>query len=169
MKTAKRQKLCYNCEGDIDLDVIVCPYCAADLREEKPELREAPPKSSMMQQMSYSLYPPSYPIRDEAEPAPQQQEPQQSLPPAEPSPKASDLGLDEEEESDGETSEKIITVVGPTLLFALGVTLFLLGLLLVLCSSNGQVVLKWDARLWFLYLFASVPFLIFGYRAISKL
>jgi hypothetical protein len=33
MKPKKRQKLCQNCEGDVDVDVIVCPFCAADLRE----------------------------------------------------------------------------------------------------------------------------------------
>ena len=44
MKLKKRQKLCHNCEGGIDLDVIVCPYCAADLRIEKPiQQRELPP------------------------------------------------------------------------------------------------------------------------------
>lgn len=37
MKPKKRQKLCYHCEGEVDLDVIVCPFCAADLREERPE------------------------------------------------------------------------------------------------------------------------------------
>ena len=37
MKPKKRQKMCYNCEGGVDLDVIVCPFCAADLRAEKPE------------------------------------------------------------------------------------------------------------------------------------
>lgn len=63
MKPKKRQKLCCNCDGEIDLDVIVCPYCAADLREEKPEQRIAPPMASVRpltggQQMSESLYPP---------------------------------------------------------------------------------------------------------------
>jgi hypothetical protein len=163
MKTVKRQKLCYNCDGDIDLDVIVCPFCAADLREEKPELKEASPKSYMMRQMSHSLYPPPYPIREE-EPS----KPLQELPTERPAPiiRAS---VEEGLEDDLEPSERVATVVGPVLLFTLGVMLSLLGLLLVLCSQNGQVVLKWDASLWFLYLFASVPFLIFGYRAISKL
>ena len=35
MKPKKRQKLCHHCEGEVDLDVIVCPFCAADLREER--------------------------------------------------------------------------------------------------------------------------------------
>ena len=144
MKPKKRQKLCYNCEGEIDLDVIVCPFCAADLREEKPTLR------SPMQQMSSSLYPSPYPVREE--------EPREAaLPPR------------QEAEAPVEAEEKSSGVVGSILLFSIGATLFLLGLLLVLFSHNGSVTLKWDARLWFLYLFASIPFLVFGYRSISKL
>lgn len=145
MKLKKRQKLCSNCEGDIDLDVIVCPYCAADLREERSE-RAAP-----MQQMSQSLYPPPYPIKNEKVEEP--------------------LYLDAEEPllSKEEPKERITAVLVPILLFALGAMMLLLGILLLAFSQDGQVVLKWDARLWFLYLFASVPFLVFGYRAISKL
>ncbi|MBI3900975.1 MAG: hypothetical protein HY324_02350 [Chlamydiia bacterium] len=45
MKPKKRQKLCYHCEGEVDLDVIVCPFCAADLREERSESRSPPPSS----------------------------------------------------------------------------------------------------------------------------
>lgn len=41
MKPKKRQKLCHNCEAGVDLDVIVCPFCAADLRAEKGEMRSA--------------------------------------------------------------------------------------------------------------------------------
>lgn len=46
MKPKKRQKLCYHCEGEVDLDVIVCPFCAADLREERPELRISSPSTA---------------------------------------------------------------------------------------------------------------------------
>lgn len=51
MKPKKRQKMCYNCEGEIDLDVIVCPFCAADLREEKPEQFRSPfpPKAARVE------------------------------------------------------------------------------------------------------------------------
>lgn len=154
MKQKKRQKLCHNCEGDIDLDVIVCPYCAADLREEKlEELRRSEPSSSMLQ-MSHSLYPPPYPIREERPEQP-------SAPPA-----TKTVHLPQIEE---EPSERLFSVLAPIVLFSLGTMLFVLGLLLMLFSHDGQVVLKWDGRLWFLYLFAAVPFLVFGYRSISKL
>jgi hypothetical protein len=152
MNPKLRQKLCSNCDGEIDLDVIVCPYCAADLREEKPEQRMSPPGNVRPltggQPMTQSLFPSVDPSREPAivtEPAPAQ-------PVAAAAPE-----------------EKSSRLIGPILLFAVGAQLCLLGLLLALFSENGSLVLRWDARLWFLYIFASVPFLIFGYRSISKL
>jgi len=35
MNPKKRQKLCPSCEGEVDLDVIFCPFCGTDLLEEK--------------------------------------------------------------------------------------------------------------------------------------
>jgi hypothetical protein len=155
MKPKKRQKLCCNCDGEIDLDVIVCPYCAADLREEKPEQRTLPASGTVRpliggQQMSQSLYPSSHNI----------QEPAETPPIAEPL-AAQAVAAPQE--------EKTSRVIGPILLFAAGVQLFMLAFLLVLFSHNGVLTLQWDARLWFLYLFASIPFLVFGYRSLSKL
>ncbi len=37
MKQKKHQKLCHSCEGEVDLDVIFCPFCGADLLEERVE------------------------------------------------------------------------------------------------------------------------------------
>ena len=166
MKPKKRQKLCYNCEGEIDLEVIVCPYCAADLREEKPEQQYgAYNASSSVKSMNshhtqtmQSLYPSPY------SPKIFQQEAQEE----EPSLKNTDIHesfLPKDEPS--EESEK--NMIGPTILFTLGAQLFLLGFMMVLFSHNGTFTLKWDARLWFLYLLASIPLLIFGYRSILKL
>lgn len=155
MKQKKRQKLCCNCDGEIDLDVIVCPYCAADLREEKPEQQRTAHIAGNVrpliggQQMSESLYPPPYAA----------QETNESAPPSEP-PQAQAASIVE---------EKPNRTVGSVLLLAAGVQLLILGLLLVLLSHNGVLTLKWDARLWFLYIFASIPFLIFGYRSLAKL
>lgn len=156
MKPKKRQKICYNCDGEIDLDVIVCPYCAADLREEKPEQQHPAynPASSVKamnsthSQTMQSLYPQQKSLKiEEEEPSIQQS------------------AIEENEASE----EKEKNIIGPTILLTLGAQLLLFGLMMALFSHKGAFVLKWDARLWFLYVFASVPLLIFGYRAISKL
>lgn len=143
--------MCYNCEGEIDLEVIVCPYCAADLREEKPEQQRptfnqtASVKNLNTQQ---SLYPSHFAEKQyETEEAEQTSQMQTSIAP----------------------EEETKNIFGPTLLLALGAQLLLFGLLLALFSHNGQIVLKWDARLWYIYVFASAPLLIFGYKSLSKL
>src|SRR3989344_968084 len=146
MKPKKRQKLCHNCEGDIDVDVIVCPFCAADLREEKPEQKASlynpslgtPQDQGTMQ----SLYPPPY--KTNLDPLPEEEAPAAALP------------------HPGEKQEK--NIFTPTILFTLGVKLCLLGLLMLLFSHKGLVILKWDARFWFLYVAVSIPFLAIGYK-----
>lgn len=157
MKPKKRQKLCHNCEGEVDVDVIVCPFCAADLREEKPEQHQAPyqPAASARalnrQQTSQSLYPPpSSPQRVSEEPS--------SIDEA--------AALVNASEEQGEKTKNLFL---PTVLFTLGVQLCLFGLLMLLFSQKGVVMLKWDARFWFAYVFVSVPFLVFGYRSLSSL
>lgn len=157
MKPKKRQKLCCNCDGEIDLDVIVCPFCAADLREEKPEQQRTAHIAGSVrplagkEQMSESLYPSTYGIPEASASAPLSDPVQaQEIMPA------------VEEKSNNRT-------VSSVLLLTVGVQLLLLGFLLVFLSHNGILTLKWDARLWFLYIFASIPFLIFGYRTLAKL
>ncbi len=139
-KLKKRQKLCQNCEGEIDLDVIVCPFCAADLRDVKPEQGWLPFSSPT--QTSQSLYPPKERPQDV------------------PSPPPEEAAAPEEEHKN---------IIGPTILFTLGVQLALLGFLMLLFSHKGILMLKWDATWWFVYCVASFPFLYFGYKALSKL
>lgn len=141
--------MCYNCEGAIDLDVIVCPFCAADLREEKPE-QQAPSynPTHILKNLStqQSLYP--------------SQKPPERAEPEETEEELSPMASAEEEPRD---------IIGPTVLMTLGAQLLLFGLLMLIFSSKGVMVLKWDARLWYAYVLASIPLLIFGYKSVSKL
>ncbi|MEN9654207.1 MAG: hypothetical protein RL235_319 [Chlamydiota bacterium] len=149
IKPKKRQKLCHNCEGEIDVDVIVCPFCAADLREEKPEQKQAPADfdvSARNQRTMQSLYPSSPPLSEPVDIAPRAHE---------------NFATDDAVETPN--------VFTPTILFTVGVQLFLFGLLMLLFSHKGVIILKWNASHWFLYITASLPFLAFGYRALSKL
>jgi hypothetical protein len=150
VKPKKRQKLCHNCEGEIDIDVIVCPYCAADLREEKPEQSYAPYVSTTApmdrQETMQSLYPS----------AAQTQEID---------PREVEMPKQIAEEGSIEKNRGFV----PTVFFTIGVQLFIFSLLMLLFSHKGVVILKWDARFWFFYLFASIPFLVLGYKKLSKL
>lgn len=158
MKPKKRQKLCHNCEGEMDLDVIVCPFCAADLREEKPELKRPSYNPSFLQanqQTNQSLYPSSYsskPKEGEQEAVEEPEMPET-------------VATSPTERSESETKN----IFGPTIFFTLGVQLFLFGFLMLLFSHKGVVILKWDAHYWFGYVLVSLPFLYFGYKSVSKL
>lgn len=142
--------MCYNCEGEIDLDVIVCPFCAADLRAEKPE----------QQTPSYN---PSATLKN--------MNTQQSLYPTPQAAKARPEETFEEEvdEPVPQATEEAKNIFGPTILMTLGAQLLLFGLLMLIFSSNGSMVLKWDARLWYFYVLASIPLLIFGFKSVNKL
>lgn len=133
--------MCYNCEGEVDLDVIVCPFCAADLREEKPE-QKTPHQMASVKNLGtqQSLYPSSYPPRAKAE----EISVEETLP-------------EEEEESKGSYSSII--------LLTLGAQLLILGLFMLFFSSNGALILKWDARFWYFYVLASIPLFIFGVKS----
>ncbi len=150
MKAKKRQKLCYSCEGEVDLDVIVCPFCAADLREEKPE-QNFPRVQQTFKNMDTeaALYPPPYAPRVRLEEA---------------APVAPEPAIQQEEESQEESRGSY----GPIILLTLGAQLFLLGVFMLLFSTNGTFVLKWDARFWYFYLLTSIPLLIFGFRSLKK-
>ncbi len=141
--------MCYNCEGEIDLDVIVCPFCAADLREEKPE-----------QQMPH--YNPSATLKN--------LNTQQSLYPAQGAPKV------EQEEAPEEAPQAVVVerdesknIFIPIALLTLGSQLFLFGFLMLFFSNEGVMTLKWDARFWYTYALAAVPLLAFGYKFLNRL
>ena len=140
MKPKKRQKLCPNCDGEADLDVIVCPFCAADLTGQEG-VGGVPDASSC--RLAASLYPSPSDGQEISEAIDQQETPIERV--------------------------SIYRTIGSIALFSVGVYCFLLGLVLILFSREGILVFKWSARFWFLYLLASVPLLLFGYRSITKI
>lgn len=168
MKTKKRQKLCYNCEGEVDLDVIVCPFCAADLRVERPEMQRPaydPTLSVKNLNTQQSLYPPHYSPRqtqqENVHEEPQYNTEEQQYCSEEYSREEEMVGPVEE----GEPK----SIFGPTILLTLGMQLLLFGFFMLFFSHDGLMTFQLDARLWFFYLLAAIPLLIFGYRSLSKL
>ncbi len=166
MKQDDQLKLCPNCDGYVAVEVIICPYCGNSIpREEENENDEGSiekdrnSSSLSPEETLSSLYPPPY------------------------RPKAYDASIVEEEklyekeekeiveESASftqEISEKRSTLI-PTILFSIGINIFLLSLLLFFFSEDGDLFLKWDARFWFLYLLVAAPLVFFGYKGLSKL
>lgn len=161
MKPKKRQKMCYNCEGEVDLDVIVCPFCAADLRDDGPDqtMGKSYASADLLQrgeihgETSHSLYPSSSFTKEEM---------QEEI-------FSEEKTFVSEQAPQKRFSSQASRFICPTILFTLGVQLFVLGMFILLFSHKGIVVLKWDGTLWFLYVLAACPLLFGGYHFLSKL
>jgi hypothetical protein len=154
MKPKKRQKLCHHCEGDVDLDVIVCPFCAADLREERPEQPKFSPSTANIKQLNteQALYPPPYQQRQVPEPE-------------EIAAEETAVASTTEESAGG--IKALYPTVGPILLFALGAQLFFLAVAFLLLSDRGTLILQFNANWWPLCLILSIPLLVLGYRFVK--
>jgi hypothetical protein len=142
MKPKKRQKLCHNCEADVDLDVIVCPFCAADLREDKGGARPVHSSYVKATELETPLYPAYSKISSQDRAAEPVEDPARL-----------------------EARSKDWVAI---LLCTLGAQLFVLGLFMLLFSHKGALVLRWDSDYWFLYCLFAGPVLYLGYRSLSK-
>ncbi|HEY4254792.1 MAG TPA: hypothetical protein VGM34_00410 [Chlamydiales bacterium] len=149
MKPKKRQKLCHHCDAEVDLDVIVCPFCAADLREEKPEQQRSAAASTVKQLHTG-----------------------QSQPPYTPTPTYAIRGLPEEasaeiatQPEEAEVQKSPFTAI---LLSTLGAQALVLALMMLFFGDNGMLLLKWNAKWWPLYLVGAAPLLFFGMRGLKK-
>ena len=167
MDHKKRHKLCPHCEGSVDLDVIVCPYCGKDVTDQKMMSQMQTPMSqrdSLVRSLSpnetlSSLYPPPYRPKVYDDPA-FQDTPQDEI--------AEERVLENEEviqkeEAPSQTKTSLL----PIIFFSLGVNLFLFGLFLTVFSKNGEIWLHWKNHMGLAYLAVAIPFLYFGYKKLK--
>jgi uncharacterized membrane-anchored protein YitT (DUF2179 family) len=56
----------------------------------------------------------------------------------------------------------------PVLLFSVGANIILLGLYLLIFSTNGEIFIRWNAQVWYVYFLVGIPLLAVGYKMISK-
>ena len=197
MSVKKRMKLCSNCDGFVDLDVIICPYCGSDVllsEETIPDLDETPPIAHYRKKMSVeetlsSLYPPPYKPKNIHVPNPMNPDPLNPDPlnPNTVSSRQNDVDYNNlnhqqltQKDEETDTCMQDITKLDetkkmfsfsralPILLFSLGVNILLLGLYLLIFSTNGEIFIRWNAAIWYVYLLVGVPFIIVGYKMLSK-
>lgn len=146
MKANGKQKLCWNCEGRVALELENCPYCAVYLGP-APEDDEAEDPIA-----------PPYRLVD----APGDQVPA--------SPYASQEEKREEQE-EGEiaaTSSDIKQLIFPMGFLSAGALFALFGFVLLLFSHDGVLTLTWNGNLWYAYLLLALPLLFFGWRSLAK-
>ena len=146
MKPKKRQKLCHHCEGEVDLDVIVCPFCAADLREANPSQMKFNAGVSLGKHPTeHSLYPSSTVI-DSPQPIPQEPVAAEAPAPA-------------------ATSGWALPTWAGICLFSVGAQFLFLAIALLVLSDRGVLLLRFNAHYWPLCLFLAIPLLALGYRS----
>jgi hypothetical protein len=140
-----RRKACWNCDSEVDLDIMICPYCASDLSSSAGRRQEvATPQT--MERIPQPVY---RPIRT-AEP------PRGSMEPMDAS--------DEAMVPDG-TIGSIKTFLLTLLCFLMGSVAFLFALALMFLADGETLTLRWQAALWPLFLIIALPLLLLGYKS----
>lgn len=139
-----KKKLCWNCEGQVELDVENCPFCGVYL---------GPLPSRENGRTDSSLLTPPYKIVETEEDSPLQPPYKQTSlsTPLENSEKASVLPIESG------------TLYALTFLSA-GTLLFFFSLVLLLFSEEGTLTLRWNGKLWYCYLLSALPLLYLGWR-----
>ncbi len=197
MQSKKRMKMCSNCDGMVDLDVIICPYCGFNLSQTVVSPTEKKEPTPPLEETISALYPPPYKPK-----AFQENEFQESLAAAENTEdlkQASsfktatevssgadqvDAALSRETQKSNladnqqkaasinqDSSEEIRQkkTIFSTLLFSLGVNLMLFSLFLLFFSKNGELFLRWDSSFWYLYSLIGMGLIGGGYKLLNKI
>jgi len=153
--------MCPNCEGNVALEVSICPYCGSSVFDTNDNLANQA-HSDDIKSLSYeetlaSLYPPPYKpsIIDTSESYEKEEE---------------DFSKKEEKDLKSKEDVKIKkSAFSSTILFWTGVNIFIFSLLLLCFSDNGVLYLKWNGSFWFLYTLLSLPLLYFGFKGLKNL
>jgi hypothetical protein len=171
MEGNERTKLCPNCDGSVAIEVSICPYCGSSVfqanNSHSLKNKDDSIKSLSAKETLESLYPPPY--RPKSFDKPNKEEKpgngdDDDDDPAEPDEDSDDHEGEEEDIDDVKNSGLI-----PTMLFWIGVNIFVFAIILLLFSKDGQLHLKWNASYWYMYAIVGIPLVYFGYNGIKKL
>lgn len=180
MAEKKRMKLCSSCEGFVDIDVVACPYCGNDLLKDANSKKENPsPTTQHKKRLSVeetlsSLYPPPYKPKNIP-----LVEPEHTLEKDISGTNSSfklnllEEDLDNNKDNQPKSEEKPKSALSvsrclPVILFSLGVNILLLALYLLIFSTNGEIFIRWNGELWYVYLITGIPLTFIGYKMLSK-
>ncbi len=156
MEQNKRLKLCPHCEGRIEIDAVSCAYCGRNISEKVryDEIYNEEPRNFSGNDSLSSLYPPPYrpKVFDEEEETQFEEENEEEI---------EDISQEESEPASND-------YVWSTVLLSVGINLLLLSLFMIFFSKDGQILLQWNAKYWFLYFLLAVPFIYYGYKRLSR-
>lgn len=134
MTTKKSKKLCWNCEGELERDAILCRYCGVNVlhvacQETSGEDLQVPPPP-------YAAH-----ASNQLEEASPSSEDNDTMP----------------------TTRKHFSLTG-LLSLVLASFFFLFAFFLLFFSKEGVLTLQWDASYWLFYILFSLPFFFLGWR-----
>ena len=154
MLSAKKKKMCWNCDGTVGFDASFCPYCGCDLAQgvEGKKVEKHEPEENLS-----SLYTPPYSGSSDKLSHHYTEE-------------MAANAVFQSDEEDEPTSGMTQADYGiwPLLFLSLGSILLTLGLLLFFFSDEGKVSLEWNAYYWFLYCLIATPLLMMGWKFLSR-
>lgn len=158
MTARPKMKMCWNCEGNVQLTEQFCPYCRV-MMEDVPETEEEKQPSA--------AFPPLYNVQSTAvsheAPFPPPFIKTQAF--AQPAAMANDEHADEIVNEN--LSDTIHIAMTMTLLMA-GMILALFGALLFFFSNDGYLVLRWSDSFWFVYFILGAGMLYFGWHLLMQ-
>lgn len=146
MSQLKKKKLCWNCEGSVDVDAENCLYCGVYLHPEETKKKQL-----------------EEPEEEDFEPPYQEEEAIEEK--VDPIPSYVAEAITESKI----TPQNFKMALIPILFLLSGSFFFFFGMILYLFATDGVFVLRWNAHYWFIYLFLSAPLLFWGWRALRYL
>jgi hypothetical protein len=165
----ERTKMCPSCDGCVSLNETTCPYCRSNLLEENVDERSTPIKEKS-KPLSYeeslsSLYPPPYkPKVINSNTLKFEKDPKEDY---------AHLDDDDDDPEDEDINNKdhvnSKNALIPTVLFWLGVNMFIFSLILIIFSKEGSLHLRFSSKYWFVYSIIALPFLFFGFKSLKDL
>lgn len=147
MKEVK--KLCWNCDGNVHMYELRCPYCGVELTSSEQNHSETPITPDTHEPHSASSeadFVPPYQSFEEEELTPTDEEWEEAI---------HEVPLTEN--TDCETLKPLILLLPGSIFFILGLALFLF-------SDEGVLTFHFNGKYWFVYLFASLPLLYLGLK-----
>jgi hypothetical protein len=156
----ERQKMCWNCDADVSVGATYCPFCGTDLMvpNEVEKVKEPIYRSEGGQENLASLYKPPYASNREEDLLHSAEMHRVSS--------ENDLTAFLVEEKKDPTAR---LGYGWSLIFlSVGTFLVTLSLLLLFLSTDGKLILEFNARSWFLYGASGAPLLFLGYRLLNR-
>lgn len=154
MKGIEKFKICAHCDGRIPVEVVICPYCAANLSSMDSSPPASKPTLSSAESLA-GLYSPPY--------ASGRSLPTSSIEEKRKLPEVKNEIKGQETKVALKKSEIL-----PISLLVIGSNILLLGLLQLLLSDEGILTLEWHSKYWYLYSLLSAPLLYLGVKGLSN-